>query len=46
MNEKEIEEKVENLYNMMTPENLSELSDEDLEKLSELLDEIEQIVEN
>lgn len=45
MNETELKEKVDSLMEFMTPENLANLSDEELEHLNGLLDKIEEIVE-
>ena len=45
MNEDEVVDKLDNLVELMTSENLASLSDEDLEKLGNLLDKIDEIVE-
>lgn len=45
MNEDEVVDKLDNLVELITPENLASLSDEDLEKLGNLLDKIDEIVE-
>lgn len=45
MNEQEIQEKVDMLIEEMTPENIAALSDEDLERLVDLLDKVEEILE-
>lgn len=45
MNEQEVQEKVDMLIEEMTPENIAALSDEDLERLMDLLDKVEEILE-
>lgn len=45
MNEQEVQEKVDMLIEEMTPENIAALSDDDLERLMDLLDKVEEILE-
>lgn len=45
MNEDEFANKLNNLVELMTPENLASLSEEDLEKLENLFDKIDEIIE-
>lgn len=45
MNEQEVQEKVDMLIEEMTPENIAALSDENLERLMDLLDKVEEIIE-
>lgn len=45
MNEQEVREKVDMLIEEMTPENIAALSDENLERLMDLLDKVEEILE-
>ncbi len=45
MNEQEVQEKVDMLIEEMTPENIAALSDENLERLMDLLDKVEEILE-
>lgn len=45
MNEQDVQEKVDMLIEEMTPENIAALSDENLERLMDLLDKVEEILE-
>ena len=45
MNEQEVQEKVDMLIEEMTPENIAALSDENLVRLMDLLDKVEEILE-
>lgn len=45
MNEQEVQEKVDMLIEEMTPENIATLSDKNLERLMDLLDKVEEILE-
>ncbi len=42
--DEELIEKIENLKNAITTEKIAQLSDEDLERITGLLDELEQIM--
>lgn len=45
MSEQEIQEKLDMLIEAMTPENIAALSDEDMERLTDLLDKVDEILE-